>query len=94
MVDEELTLRVACVAKPMLKLCVTLLAALKLSFPACAAVKVHVPSLSIVTVNVSTVHTLVVLDVSVTSEPELAVGESTNVSADHARSAGSSNVTV
>ena len=34
MVDEELTLRVACVAKPMLKLCVTLLAALKLSFPA------------------------------------------------------------
>jgi hypothetical protein len=76
------------------KLCVTLLAALKLSFPACAAVKVHVPSLSIVTVNVTTVHTLVVPEVNDTSEPELAVGESTNVSADQARSSGSANVTV
>ena len=47
-----------------------------------------------VTVNEATVHTLVVVEAIVGVSPEVAVGETVNVVADHERSASDAKVTV
>lgn len=50
------------------------------------------PAFSMVTVNEDTVQTPVVLDVIDTERPEVAVGETVKVDADHGRSVGGVNV--
>ena len=47
-----------------------------------------------VTVSEATVHTLVVVEAIVGVSPEVAVGETVNVDADHKRSASDAKVTV
>jgi hypothetical protein len=58
------------------------------------AVSVQVPLNTIVIVDPSTVHTLVVVEVSVTPSPDDAVGASVNVVVEKLRSAGSAKVIV
>ena len=53
--------------------------------PLCEAVNSQVPAFSIDTVVLATVQTLVVSDVTVTVSPDVAMGETSNVDADHGR---------
>ena len=58
--------------------------------PLCDAVNSHVPAFNNATVVLVTVQTLVVPDVTVTVSPDVAVGDTSNVDADHGRSVMSS----
>ena len=53
--------------------------------PLCDAVNSHVPAFNIVTVLLETEQTLVVTEVTVTVSPDVAVGDTSNVDADHGR---------
>ena len=53
--------------------------------PLCDAVNSQVPAFNIVTVLLETEQTLVVPDVTVTVSPDVAVGDTSNVDADHGR---------
>ena len=63
-------------------------------FPSSEAVSEHVPDDTMVTVSEVTVQTLVVVEAIVGVSPDVAVGETVNVVADHERSASDAKVTV
>ena len=63
-------------------------------FPSSEAVSEHVPDDTIVTVKEVTVQTFVVVEAIVGVSPEVAVGATVNVDADHKRSASDAKVTV
>ena len=63
-------------------------------FPSSEAVSEHVPDDTMVTVKEETVQTFVVVEVAVGVSPDVAVGETVNVVADHERSARAAKVTV
>jgi hypothetical protein len=65
-----------------------------LPFPSSEAVSEHVPDDTMVTVSEVTVQTLVVVEAIVGVSPDVAVGETVNVVADHERSASDAKETV
>ena len=83
--------KLACVARAISKLWVTSLAAEYSVSPDCEALSVHVPALSIVIEVPVVLHTVAVVDDTATVSPDVAVGDTVKVVADHARSVGAVN---